>query len=128
MCLSQKSTNQMKKITCILAASTLLFTTVSFAQTSDVATQTEQQAEQEKSTVSLKVSGITCGHDLKTLNEKLKAIKGVYNCETVGRRGVKTNFKVDYNPNLITEKEIRAAFEGTPGCEDPNEFPYKVKS
>lgn len=119
----------MKKVTIILAASTLLFTTtVAFAQTSEANSQTELKSEQEKSTISLKVSGITCGHDLKTLNERLKAIKGVYNCETVGKRGVKTKFEINYNPSLITEKEIRAAFEGTPGCEDPNEYPYKVKS
>lgn len=117
----------MKKIAFILIAGSLLITTNSFAQTSQTSVQTEQHSEQEKATVTLKVGGVTCGHDLKTLSERLKSFDGVYNCETVGKRGVKTNFKIDYNPAVISEKDIRLAFETTPGCKDPNDRPYKVK-
>lgn len=116
----------MKKIAYLLIACTISLTSA-FAQTSTTNTQTVEQTEQETTSITLKVSGVTCGHDLKTLSERLKSFNGVYNCETVGKRGVKTNFKVDYNPTVITEKDIRKAFESTPGCSDPNDLPYKVK-
>ena len=115
----------MKRITFLIIASTLTFTTVN-AQTSNVA-NTESTQQQETSTLVLKVSGANCNNDLRTLAQRVKAVDGVYNCETVGKRGVNTKFKVDFNPGLISEKEIRTAFESTPGCSDPNEFPYKVK-
>lgn len=115
----------MKRFAYLVVACTISVT-ATFAQTSNV-NNTETTQQQEKETVVLKVSGVTCGHDLKTLSERLKAVDGVYNCETVGKRGVKTSFSVEYNPGVITEKDIRSAFESTPGCTDPNELPYKVK-
>lgn len=118
----------MKKIAYLIIASTISLT-ATYAQTSQSANNanTEQQADQEKTTVTLKVSGVTCNSDLKTLADRVKTYNGVLNCETVGKRGVKTKFKIDYNPAVITEKEIRMAFESTPGCSDPNDLPYKVK-
>ncbi len=117
----------MKKITFLIVA-IALSVTATYAQTSTTSTtEVTQQAEQDNTIVSLKVSGITCGHDLKTLTDKVKALEGVSSCETIGKRGVKTNFKIAYNPSVVSEKDIRAAFESTPGCTDPTELPYKVK-
>lgn len=116
----------MKRFAYLLVASTISLT-ATYAQTRTNTTETTQQVEQGKESVTLKVSGVTCNHDLKTLQDKVGALNGVSSCETVGRRGVKTSFKIEYNPAVVTEKDIRAAFESTPGCTDPNELPYKVK-
>lgn len=116
----------MKKIAYLVIACTISLTSA-FAQTRTTNTQTVEQTEQEKTSITLKISGINCGNDLRTLSERLNSFEGVYNCETVGKRGAKTKFKVDYNPSVITEKDIRKAFESTPGCSDPNDLPYKVK-
>ncbi len=115
----------MKRFAYLIVVSTISLT-ATYAQTSN-GSNTETTQQQEKATIKLKVSGVTCGHDLKTLSERVKAKDGVYNCETVGKRGVKTSFSIEYNPAVITEKEIRDTFESTPGCTDPNELPYKVK-
>ena len=116
----------MKRFAYLIVASTISLT-ATYAQTRTNTTETTQQVEQEKVTVTLKVSGVTCNHDLQTLRDKVAALNGVSSCETVGKRGVKTSFKIDYNPTVVTEKDIRVAFESTPGCADPDALPYKVK-
>lgn len=96
---------------------------ISTAQTST----TNNQEQTSSKVVVLKVSGINCGHDLQVLKDKVSALKGVKSCEVEGKRGIKTKYKIDFDPSVISEKEIRNAFESTPGCEDPNALPYKVK-
>lgn len=74
----------------------------------------------------IKVKGVTCANDLKTIAGNVEKLKGVISCKSE-KPGPTTRFSVRYNAGLITEKEINAAIEGTEGCEDPNDRPYKVK-
>ncbi len=78
-------------------------------------------------TLTIKVKGVTCSGDLKTLSENVKALKGVSNC-VAGKAGATSSFKVTYNPLLISLSEIHKAFENTEGCSDPKDRPYKVKT
>lgn len=78
-------------------------------------------------TITVKVKGVTCNGDLKTLSNNVKALKGVSNC-VPGKAGATSSFKVTYDPLLISLKEIHKAFENTEGCSDPNDRPYKVKT
>jgi len=78
------------------------------------------------STITIKVKGVTCSNDLKTLSDNVKELKGVSNC-VPGKAGPTSVFKVTYNPALVGIKEIYKAFEDTGGCSDPNDRPYKVK-
>ena len=97
----------------------LLFVNISTAQTNTPAKDTEK-------TVNLKVKGVTCSGDLKTIAGNVEKLKGVKSCKAE-KPGATTRFLVVYNPALVTEKEIHAAIEGTEGCENPEDRPYKVK-
>jgi copper chaperone CopZ len=77
-------------------------------------------------TTIMKVKGITCSADLKTIMANVEKVSGVTSCKP-GKQGPTTSFEIRYNPAQTTEKEIQASIEGTGGCKDPNERPYKVK-
>lgn len=79
------------------------------------------------STITIKVKGVTCSNDLKTLADNVKELKGVSDCKP-GKMGPTSVFKITYNPALVSTKEIYKAIEDTGGCSDPNERPYKVKT
>lgn len=79
------------------------------------------------STITIKVKGITCSNDLKTLSGNVMELKGVSAC-TPGKMGPVSVFKITFNPALVSTKEIFKAIENTGGCSDPDERPYKVKS
>ena len=79
------------------------------------------------STITIKVKGVTCSNDLKTLADNVKELKGVSDCKT-GKMGPTSVFKITFNPALVSTKEIYKAIENTGGCSDPNERPYKVKT
>lgn len=79
------------------------------------------------STITVKVKGVTCSNDLKTLADNVKELKGVSECKP-GKMGPTSVFKITFNAALVSTKEIFKAIENTGGCSDPNERPYKVKS
>ncbi len=101
------------------------FVTVS-AQTSNqeaVAVTDKQQTQ----TIKIKVAGINCSADCKDIQNTVAKMNGVTACSLKGKPGATTAFEVTFNPSLITEKDIRTAVEGTPGCSNPDSRPYKVK-
>ena len=77
-------------------------------------------------TITLKVKGLTCSNDLKTIALNVKEIKGVSECKP-GKLGPTSSYKITYNPALVNKKEVVAIIENTPGCGDGDEKPYKVK-
>ena len=79
------------------------------------------------STITIKVKGVTCSNDLKTLADNVKELKGVSDCKP-GKMGPISVFKITYNPAMVSTKDIYKAIENTGGCSDPNDRPYKVKS
>lgn len=79
------------------------------------------------STITIKVKGVTCSNDLKTLADNVKELKGVSDCKP-GKMGPTSVFKITFNPALVSTKEIYKTIENTGGCSDPNDRPYKVKT
>ncbi len=79
------------------------------------------------STITIKVKGVTCSADLKTLSDNVKELKGVSDCKP-GKMGPTSVFKITFNPALVSTKQIYTAIENTGGCSDPNDRPYKVKA
>lgn len=77
-------------------------------------------------TTSIKVNGVGCSSDIKSISKNISAIEGVTECE-LGKKGATTVFNVSFDSAVVTEEEIHAAIEGTPGCKNPNDRPYKVK-
>ena len=108
------------KIALVLIAFT--FTTqIVYAQTPS---STEQTIDIKISAV--KVKGITCANDLKSIAANVEKLNGVNTCKA-NKTGPTTQFEIKFNPLVVSEKEIFAAIESTPGCQNPNDRPYKVK-
>lgn len=84
-------------------------------------------ASQTLQTIKLKVSGITCGNDCKDIQKVVSKMNGVSSCKQMGKPSATSVFEVVFNPAIVTEKEIRKVVEDTPGCESPEQRPYKVK-
>jgi len=78
-------------------------------------------------TVKLKVSGITCSADCKDIQKAVSEINGVTSCKQAGKPTATSVFVVTFDPAVVTEKEIYKVVEDTPGCEDADDRPYKVK-
>ncbi len=96
----------------------------SFFIATSVAAQSATTDTTKLSTI--KVKGVTCANDLKTIADNVEKLNGVRHCKAE-KPGATTRFEVKYNPALVTAKEIYAAIEATAGCKNPNDRPYKVK-
>ncbi len=94
---------------------------LSFAQSTPAAPSSDSLK-----TASVKVKGITCSMDLKTIAGNVEKLSGVVSCKA-GKQGPTTTFDIRYNPALTNEKQIFTAIENTGGCSDPDARPYKVK-
>jgi copper chaperone CopZ len=92
-----------------------------------LAAQAQTATEVKDTTVTVKVKGLTCSNDLKTIATNIKEVKGVKDCK-VGKLGPTSSYKITYNLALVNYKDIVAAIENTPGCGDAEEKPYKVKN
>ena len=79
---------------------------------------------QEK--LKVRVKGVGCSMDLKTLSDKVAALDGVTACKTL-KRGAVTTFEVAHDPARVDAEAIHAAIENTAGCTSPESRPYKVK-
>lgn len=106
----------MKKIKSII-----LFVVLAMATTTFVFAQVDTVK-----TVSLKVKGLHCSDDVKTISDNVVKLKGVSSCNA-GKTGATTSFTIKFDPARITENDITSAIENTPGCDNPEEKPYKVK-
>lgn len=107
-------------------AFSFLFAASATAQTSEQKPQTASQS-QKLQTIKLKVSGITCSGDCKDIQKEVSKMTGVTACKMVGKPSAISVFEVTFDPAQVTEKEIRSKVEDTPGCENPNDRPYKAK-
>src|SRR5690554_3245559 len=104
-------------IAMLLAAST-----TTFAQSISEEVQTTVTTE----TLTTKVRGITCGTDVKTIAANVEKLEGVSAC-TPAKTGPTTTYEIAYDPALVTEAEIKAAIQDTPGCKNPNDRPYTIR-
>lgn len=82
---------------------------------------------QKLQTVKLKVGGITCSGDCKDIQKVVSKMNGVTSCKQIGKPSATSVFEVTFDPAVVSEKEIRSKVEDTPGCDNPDEKPYKVK-
>jgi copper chaperone CopZ len=88
--------------------------------------QNSTQNSDSTKTITIKVKGVTCSGDLKTIASNVEKVEGVTTCKT-GKMGATSSFEVKYNPKKANIKDIHSAIENTGGCENPNDRPYKVK-
>lgn len=95
---------------------------IGFAQTAEKVVASADNAK----TITVKVKGVGCEQDIKTIAANVAKLEGVISCVSP-KKGATTTFTVKMNPALVTEKAINEAIEGTAGCSNPNDRPYKVK-
>lgn len=105
----------------------VLSITVTVTCSAQTSKEQPQATAQTLQTIKLKVSGITCSGDCKDIQKVVSKMNGVTSCKQIGKPTATSVFEVIFNPAVITEKEIRKAVENTPGCDNPDEKPYKVK-
>ncbi|MFZ5977686.1 MULTISPECIES: heavy-metal-associated domain-containing protein [Hydrotalea] len=79
-------------------------------------------------TVTVKVSGITCSGDLKMIADNVEKMNGVSSCKQVGKMSTSTSFEVKFDGTKISYSELVKAIEGTASCDHPDQRPYKVKA
>lgn len=91
------------------------------AQTSNALPKVE-----EVKTLLVKVKGVGCAADIKSISGNVEKIGGVSRCKTI-KKGATTTFEVTLVESVAKAEDIYAAIEATPGCEDPDTRPYKVK-
>jgi copper chaperone CopZ len=92
----------------------------------NISAQNITQNSDTSQTIVVKVKGVTCAGDLKTIASNVEKVEGVTTCKT-GKMGATSSFEVKYNPKKANIKDIHSAIENTGGCENPNDRPYKVK-
>ena len=94
----------------------------SYAQSNSAETQVADTTQ----TIKVKVTGVGCSNDLKSISANVEKLDGVTSCD-VGKAGATTTFVVSFNPALTKEEDIHAAIQNTGGCHNPEEKPYRVK-
>ena len=111
----------MKHIKILMLALVIIITNAQ-----NISAQNITQNSDTSQTIVVKVKGVTCAGDLKTIASNVEKVEGVSTCKT-GKMGATSSFEVKYNPKKANIKDIHAAIENTGGCENPNDKPYKVK-
>ena len=94
---------------------------ISYAQSSTASVQTEVEK-----TINVKVKGVGCSADIKSISANVEKLDGVSSCKIL-KKGATTTFEVVMLSNVVSEEAVHAAIEGTGGCKNPNDRPYKVK-
>ena len=113
----------MKSIKISVVAFLVLFAMPNFmnAQTSNALPVLESME-----TIEMKVKGVGCADDIKSIIANVEKLEGVSRCMTI-KKGATTRFEVKLLPSMTNVDAITAAIEDTPGCKNPNDRPYKVK-
>ncbi len=116
------------KLSILVVIALIVIPNIAFAQSTTVTAvtpETETEADNTKS-ITIKVKGITCGMDLKSISTNVEKLEGVSSC-TAEKAAATSAFEVKFDPALVTEKQIYSAIEDTGGCKNPADRPYKVK-
>ena len=74
----------------------------------------------------VKVKGVGCADDIKSITESVEKLEGVTSFKTI-KKGATTKFQVFMLPSVVSLDAVFEAIENTPGCKNPNDRPYKIK-
>ena len=114
----------MKIFKSILLVCGVVFATSNLAQAQAIVGSTT--TETSIVTSSIKVNGVGCSSDIKSIIKNIASINGVSKCE-LGKKGATSVFNVSFDAAVVDVADIHTAIEDTPGCKNPNDRPYKVK-
>lgn len=108
----------------IAVCSIIFISSNTYAQTSAKLSQIKGK----DSTITIKVSGITCAGDLKMITNSVEKLSGVTNCKQVGKMSPNSSFAIQFNPLKVSFVALVKTVEATPSCDYPDQHPYKVKT
>lgn len=94
--------------------------------TAEASAQNAVATKSSATTITVKVTGVGCSTDVRTIGTSVEKLAGVSSCEAA-KRGAVTRFVVSYNPDVVCEDDIYQVIQDTPGCKNPNDRPYRVK-
>ena len=103
----------------------LFFAFMASTNAQSIAVTTASEALSEM-TILVKVTGVGCSNDVRSIAANIEKLDGVNTC-TVIKKAAVTRFEVNFNPAMVTEENIHAAVEATPGCSNQSSRPYQVK-
>lgn len=106
----------------------VIFFAISKTGYSQTQSSQEQTSSAKDTTVTVKVTGITCNGDLAMIADHVKKVNGVSSCKQVGKASAASSFEIKYDPSKATYSSLVKAVEATPSCDYPDKRPYKVKS
>lgn len=112
-------------VSVLLLAISFTVAQVSCAQTPN---PQSKNSNPNDTTVTVKVSGITCAGDLKMIASNVEKMNGVSSCKQLGKMSTSTSFEVKYDTAKLSYAEVVKAIEGTASCDHPDQRPYKVKT
>ncbi len=96
-----------------------LFTTITI-------TIAQTQADSVKTYI-IKVTGIGCDGDMTVIKKKLINQEGIDEVTFTDKKSGASQFTIVFHPFYISESKIKEIVESAPCCDNPDEFPYKVK-
>jgi len=84
------------------------------------------QADTAK-TVIIKVTNLHCGNDMPTIKKRLLNADGIDEVSFTNISGETSTFTIVYHTAVTSQEQIEKTIEGTPGCDNKDETPYRVK-
>ncbi|MBC7555123.1 MAG: heavy-metal-associated domain-containing protein [Taibaiella sp.] len=92
----------------------------------DGSAQTSASPDSVKKAI-IKVVNLHCNNDMPTIKKQLLNQDGIDEVLFTDISGTLSTFTVSYHSSVINQEQIEKSIEGTPGCDDKNERPYKVR-
>jgi copper chaperone CopZ len=78
-------------------------------------------------TVVIKVKNLHCNNDMPTIKKRLLNAEGIDEVQFTDRKNEVSVFTVTYHSAATSKEQIEQVIEATPGCDNKNEMPYRVK-
>jgi len=77
--------------------------------------------------LTMKVTNLHCNNDMPTIKKRLLNQEGVDDVTFTEILNETSMFTITYHSSVTDRQQIEKAVESTPGCDNKNETPYKVK-
>ncbi len=77
-------------------------------------------------TATIQVINLHCANDMPTIKKRLLNQDGIDDVSFTPLRYESSSFTIHYHTAVTTAQQIEQLIETTPGCDDPNEHPYRV--
>jgi copper chaperone CopZ len=77
--------------------------------------------------ITLKVTNLHCNNDMPTIKKRLLNQDGIDEVLFTDIAGESSVFTITYHSSATSEEQIEKTVESTPGCDNKNEMPYRVK-